>query len=196
MKIQFSDIVSLLAVTISILTFTISLYVQFGKPPKLITTIGEDLRLYYLKNGHLVLRSNLSFFNLGARYLGVRKVVGVITRKSDGLSMNFQWSDFFKVTSISSSGKSQKPWTEFDGPLQTIIVAGYQGVNKSITFITDRPFEITQGVYSLEYTAYTIPAFKRPAKTYYSIRIEKDDSEYLSKKCTANDKGVMRILLN
>ncbi len=190
MSIQFSDIVSLLAITISLLTFGISVYIQFIKPPKLIISPGENLTMYYQNDGSLGLRSNLSFFNLGARYLGIQKITGVITRKSDGLSMGFEWADFFKSTVVKSTGKSQIPWIEFDGPLQTIIVPGYQATNRSITFITERSFEVTPGIYTIEYTAYLIP--NRKAMTRHTVQVDKNAATHLSQKCVANDKGVYK----
>ncbi len=192
MFFQFSDFVSLIAVSISILTFLISLYFQFIKPPKLIITPGEDLILYYYKDKGLVIRSHLSFFNLGARYLGIRKIVGNITRKTDGYSTDFEWIEFFKIISIVAKDKSEKPWSVFDRPLNTIIVPGYQGVNQSVTFSTLKPFEITPGLYELNYIAYTMPIFKKPFTSSCTVRIEKEAAEYLHKNCTANEKGVYK----
>lgn len=188
MSIQFSDIVSLIAITISLLTFGISVYIQFIKPPKLVISPGENLMMYYQNDGSLVLRSNLSFFNLGARYLGVQKITGVIRRKSDGLSKDFEWVEFFKSTVVKSTGNSIKPRTEFDSPLQTIIIPGYQATNRSVTFITNGPFEVTPGIYTIEYITRLIPY--RMAIARHTVQVDKNAATHLSQKCIANDKGV------
>ena len=108
MNLTASDIISLLAILISLFTLTVTLYLQYMKKGRVVVFAGDTLQLHYSKdhkNFNFVL--NLSFSNKGAQPAVVVGLKGVITF-NDKHPMSFTWVAFAESKNIAADG-SYKP---------------------------------------------------------------------------------------
>lgn len=193
---DFSDFLSVFAITISILSLFITIYFQFLKPPSLKLIIGGLIGIFLSEKNGPIFHTNLTFFNLGPKYVGIVNMFGVISQENR--TIPFEWNSFIKDKNLAEPGKAVLVFHDFDSYPETIVVPGYQAITKSIQFETSESFSFTSGDCVIEFTAIMIPNSRRPIKQSIHLTLTSDNVTYLSERCKIHDgttKDTLKIRL-
>jgi hypothetical protein len=189
---KLSDFLSLIAIAISLLTLFSTIYLQFFKRSKIIIQSGDITKIYKANDDKVFLIFDLCFFNYGARYSGIYKVDGYITNKSENYKKTIIWQDFVKEERISGDDEPLKINTLFDGRVSTIIIPGYQAVNKTIEFFTIDQFHFTPGFYEVKIISHQMIS-KRNFSYTYNFRLDGKSCEFIENNCKADINGIYKI---
>src|SRR5580700_9692195 len=102
-----SDVIALVALVVSIVSFAVTLYEQYLKRPKLATELGSEAYLCY-GEGLTSMGATLavSVLNAGASDAIVTRIEGTLARLDGSWSAPLIWQSFFAPTDSGQVGKS------------------------------------------------------------------------------------------
>jgi hypothetical protein len=191
MEIKLSDVLSVIAVTVSFLTLIITIYYKYIKKGKIKVLAADRMQLLYGPNRKAFsFTVALSIFNIGARAIGVVRLHGFISSGDQKNAVPFEWDAFAQGTNL-AQGAGYKPFTEFTGYAEPIIVQGYSAESRTVHFVTLKPYLMTAGVHTIILDFLTGPNYKKSYTLRIPLSINQDVSNFLYEKCVCDDKTLV-----
>jgi hypothetical protein len=180
-----SDLLSGIAIIVSLAVFVITIYEQYFRGPKLEVDLGAKVALTY-GDTHSDIGATLSvsFSNTGARDTIVTNIVGTIANKDQTWTTELAWYAFYKPSDAGKPGESSIPWFKFDGFASPIVAVSRHTITKRI-FFSSAPIDriVPSDDYLLTVTITARPGVRRAISRSSSFTIGPNDSSELRDKC-------------
>ena len=182
-----SDLLSTLAIVISLGTFFLTWYYQYGKPSQIKLVVGDQMRLVYAPHdAHLKFWLNLTFFNEGARGAAVVRVEGSFSRVDSPHRCPLHWVAFIKSQNIAEPGKLKR-WSSFDRFPETIVVPAYSAETRCIAFQCEGVSSIEPGNYAISFVVVEGPLFRKVAEIGVNLPLTTETTLDLTKALQDED---------
>ena len=143
-----SDVLSALAVLISLISLGVTSYNEYLKKPRLTVSPGENLKLFHGPKGEVAATLSCSFLNTGARYGTIYKMNVILRRGSQSASLD--WRYFVEMKNVSPEGTRFTPFDIVQGFAETLVIPSRGGVAKRIQLESSTAYPLTAGEHSLE----------------------------------------------
>lgn len=167
-------IISIIAITISLITLGFSSYNQYFKRPKVRILVADQMETWLTPDNEWVLNVSVAIFNDGAQYGAISRIVGRIESDRFLKPAPFRWQMFIEHKNVSEEGKDFKPFGAFAGWAYTLVIPSRQAVAKTIQFITNDPVVLEPGTYTFEFAGFLGDAPAPKAKTSITIDLNQD----------------------
>ncbi len=185
-----SEILSIVAIAISVVTLVITLYLQYLRKPKIIGLAGDTMHLMYgPKREIFEFTLNISIFNKGAQSTAIVRIEGVIDSAGWRESTDFEWSAFAESKNIGKDGV-YKPFMEFTGYPSPIVISGYSALTKTIHFSTKDKYILRAGKYNMRLRFYEGTAYTLCHEITMDVLLNIDSARYLHDVCVSDDSNV------
>jgi hypothetical protein len=205
---NWADVLSIVAIIVSFVTFAITTYEQYLKSAKLQLILGKDIALSYGPQfSYLTLWASVSLVNQGALDAVVLRISGQLT-DHQSVTVPVEWQALCDFEMVDKKKGSQpqfmfKDWTE------ALIASSRKAATSWISFNTDRsanaesPRLKPDTVYSLQLDVYVpmtrwslLGSFNKRSTSDHlaaswagSFQLPGDGINYLEKHCIADDTG-------
>jgi hypothetical protein len=190
-----SDIVALLALLVSALSFAVAAitgYEQYSKKPRLSAVIGDNIYLSYGENkGDLGIIIAVSLLNSGASDALVLRMEGHLTGKAGKWTAPIIWNCFMQPQSVGSVDTSVKVWWAFGGWVSPLIASSRKASTNWIFFsVFPLQSTLSPGSYQLNLRLLIGPGERLAAQWSGSFSLGEDDAEFLEKYCVVTSGNV------
>jgi hypothetical protein len=205
-----ADVLSVVAIVISFVTFVITIYEQYLKSAKLQLILGKEIRLSYGRDfSDLAFWASVAIVNQGAVDAVVLRMSG---QRTDGRSWTapVQWQAFGDFQDADKPTESFNPTFVFKGWTETLVASSRKAMTNWISFrvfplpSTDGgPVKLEAGEYALQLEVYVPRARwamfgsrgrqntneRRAFSWAGSFTVAKDDIDFLEQSCVADADG-------
>jgi hypothetical protein len=159
MTMTLADILSIIAVVISIGAVLFTAYEQYWKKPQLSVVLGDSISLHYGYQG-IALWACVVIVNQGAEDAVILRIDGTLTR--DKWVSEIGWLGFGKYKDQAPAGKPFDPVFTFIDWAEALISPSRKASSRWIVFSGESHGELTKGKYDLELNVVTQAKRRRP----------------------------------
>ncbi len=159
-----SDILSILAIVISLVTLFFTTYEQYWKRPVLSLVLGDSLSLSYGSNYEgIALWACVVLANQGAEDAVILRMDGTLARADGGWQSELTWLGFGKYQDQASPGQPFQPFFAFVDWAEALISSSRKASTNWIAFTGPVPSKLKPGSYSLQLNVVTRGKRHRPS---------------------------------
>lgn len=185
-----SDLLAALAIVISLGTFFLTWYYQYGKSSQLKLVVGDHMRIVCAPDEpSLRFWLNLTFFNEGARGAAVVRVQGTLSRADVSQEFPFQWTAFIKSQNIAEPGKLRR-WSSFDRFPETVVVPAYSAETRCIAFECKGVTSMEPGQCTISFVVVEGSSYNKAAAICINLPLSEEDAQSLKERALQGEDGV------
>lgn len=151
-----SDVLSILAIVISLVAFFFTAYEQYWKRPVLSLVLGDSVSLSYGPNYEgIALWACVVLANQGAEDAVILRIDGTLTKAGGGWQSTLTWLGFGKYQDQAPPGQPFQPFFAFVDWAEALISSSRKASTNWIAFSGPIPSKLPPGSYSLQLNVIT-----------------------------------------
>jgi hypothetical protein len=151
-----SDLLSILAIVISLASFFFTAYEQYWKRPVLSLVLGDSISLSYGPSySGIALWACVVLANRGAEDAVILRIDGTITKADGGWQSTLTWLGFGKYQDQAAPGQPFRPFFAFVDWAEALISSSRKAATSWIAFSGPVPGKLTPGSYTLRLNVIT-----------------------------------------